>query len=86
MKKKYLLFGALALALLVTAGFAYQNFREKQAQEQWLAHMTETVERSTFYEGIFGRCAAGRLSLQEASDQFQKIAEQRLSDLSRAYL
>jgi vancomycin resistance protein YoaR len=82
MKKKYLLFGALALALLVTAGFAYQNFREKQAQEQWLAHMTETVERSTFYEGIFlDDVPLGGLSLQEASDQFQKIAEQRLSDL-----
>lgn len=82
MKKKYLLLGVLAIALLVTAGFAYQSYREKRAQEQWIAHMTDTVERSTFYEGIFlDDVPLSGLTLQEASDQFQKAAEERLANL-----
>jgi len=82
MKKKYLLLGALALVLLVTAGFVYYNYREKHAQEQWIAHMTDTVERSTFYEGIFlDEIPLGGLTLQEASDHFRKAAESRLGNL-----
>lgn len=82
MKKKYLLFGVLALVILLTAGFVYQNYREKQAQEQWLAHMTDTVERNTFYEGIYlDDVPLGGLTLQEASDLFQKEVENRLNSL-----
>ncbi|NLA84926.1 MAG: hypothetical protein GX854_10515, partial [Clostridiales bacterium] len=52
MKLKYLLLGVLAIAVILTAGFLYQDYREKLAEEKLLAHMTETVERDAFYEGI----------------------------------
>lgn len=82
MKKRYILIGVLALALLLTAGFVYHNYREKKAQEQWIAHMTDTVERDTFYEGIYlDDVHLGGLTLQEAYDQFKIAAEERLNNL-----
>ena len=40
MKKTYVLLGLLLMAALLTGGFAYQNYlekqAEKQAQERWL--------------------------------------------------
>jgi len=83
MRKKYLLIGVLALIILLTAGFAYHNYREKLAQEQWIAHMTDTVERNTFYEGIYlDDIHLGGLTFQEASDHFKKAAEDRFSNLN----
>jgi len=82
MKKRYILIGVLALALLVTAGFVYQNYKEKKAQEQWIAHMTDTVERDTFYEGIYlDDIHLGGLTYQEAYDRIKKATEERLNNL-----
>ncbi|NLB42657.1 MAG: hypothetical protein GX815_10465, partial [Clostridiales bacterium] len=96
MKKKYLLFVALAIVVLQTAGFVYQGYREKQAEElavqlaaqkleeerQRIAHMTEVVERDTFYEGTYlDDVSLGGMSLAEASDQFKKNAEYSLADI-----
>ena len=90
MKKKYLLFVALTIVVLLTAGFVYQGFREKQAEalaaelaakkleeeRQRIAHMTEVVERDSFYEGTYlDEIHLVGLSLAEASEQFQKIEE-----------
>ncbi len=85
MKKTYVLLGLLLMAALLTGGFAYQNYlekqAEKQAQEQWLAHMTETVERDTFYEGIvLDDVPLGGMTLQEASERFEKAEEELLAN------
>jgi vancomycin resistance protein YoaR len=97
MKKKYLLFVALAIVVLLTAGFVYQGYREKQAEklaaeiaakklaeeQQRIAHMTKVVEQDTFYDGIFlDEVSLGGMSLAEASDHFRENAEAILSGLS----
>ena len=82
MKWKYLLLGALAIIVILTAGFLYQDYREKLAVEKLLAHMTETVERDTFYEGIYlDDIHLGGMTMEEASALFQKKAEERLNNL-----
>lgn len=93
MKKKYLLFVALAIVVLLTAGFAYRGYKAKQAEElaaqkleeerQRIAHMTEVVESDSFYEGTYlDEVSLGGLSLAEASDQFQKAEEAFLAGLN----
>ncbi|HHY82653.1 MAG TPA: hypothetical protein GX505_08230 [Clostridiales bacterium] len=82
MKVKYLLIILLVVAAIVTAGFAYKNYRERLAEEQWIAHMTDTVERDTFYEGLYlDDVALGGLTLQEAMAMFEKSAQDRLDNL-----
>ena len=82
MRKKHILLVLLSAAVLFTAGFVYQSYREKQAKEQWIAHMTDTVERNTFYEGTYlDDTALGGLTLQEARDQFAQKAAEHLGKL-----
>lgn len=82
MRKMIILLVLLIAAALLAAGFVYQNYREKQAQEQWIAHMADTVERNTFYEGTYldGKDLGG-LTMQEARDIFEKKASEELEKL-----
>jgi vancomycin resistance protein YoaR len=82
MRKKHILLILLSAAILFTAGFVYQNYRERQAEEQWKAHMADTVERSTFYEGTYlDGTALGGLTPQEAGEIFEKTAAEKLDKL-----
>jgi len=82
MKARYLLIIFLVIAALVTAGFAYKNYRDRLVEEQWIAHMTDVVERNTFYDGLYlDDVSLGGLTYQEAADMFEKKAQEQLDSL-----
>ncbi len=86
MRVRHVLLILIFAAILFTAGFVYQSYREKQAeiqaQEQWTAHMINTVEGNTFYEGIYlDGIPLGGLTLEEARERFAQRAGEQLDKL-----
>lgn len=86
MRAKHVLLILVFAAILFTAGFVYQSYREKQAeieaQEQWTAHMISTVEGNTFYEGLYlDGVSLGGLTMEEARERFAQRAEEQLDKL-----
>ena len=81
MKKKHVLWILLAVVVLFTGGTVYQSYRKKWAEEKRIAHMKETVEHDTFYEGTYlDNTALGGLTLPEAKEQFSRKASERLTN------
>ena len=73
MKKKHVLWILLAAVILFTGGTVYQSYRKKWAEEKRIAHMKETVEHDTFYEGTYlDNTALKGLTLPEAKKQFSQ--------------
>lgn len=72
----------LFIMVLFTAGFVYQFIKEKNAQEQWLAHMTDSVEREGFYEGTYlDDIPLAGLTLTQAQELSEQKAVEKLNKL-----